>query len=320
MRILLWHVHGSWTTSFVQGSHEYVLPVLPDRSPDGLGRARSWDWPSSVLEVAPEHLTDAAPDLVILQRPHEAGLLHQWTGLRVGADVPAVYLEHNTPVGDVPLTRHPMADQDRIPVAHVTHYNSLFWDCGTAATVVIEHGVVDPGLRYTGELPHAAVVTNDPVRRMRFVGADLYARFARVAPLDVFGMRVDGLPKALGLGSRLTAYEDLAQEEMHQQVARRRVYLHTTRWTSLGLSLIEAMHLGLPVVGLATTEASRAVPAAAGIVSADVDELAATLRQLVDDPERAREAGVAARAAALQCYGLKRFLDDWDALLERVAG
>ena len=186
--------------------------------------------------------------------------------------------------------------------------------------MVIEHGVVDPGLRYTGELPHAAVVTNDPVRRMRFVGADLYARFARVAPLDVFGMRVDGLPKALGLGSRLTAYEDLAQEEMHQQVARRRVYLHTTRWTSLGLSLIEAMHLGLPVVALATTEASRAVPAAAGIVSADVDELAATLRQLVDDPERAREAGVAARAAALQRYGLKRFLDDWDALLERVAG
>jgi glycosyltransferase involved in cell wall biosynthesis len=202
----------------------------------------------------------------------------------------------------------------------VTHYNALFWDCGTAATVVIEHGVVDPGLRYTGELPHAAVVTNDPVRRMRFVGADLYARFARVAPLDVFGMRVDRLPKALGLGSRLTAYEDLAQEEMHQQVARRRVYLHTTRWTSLGLSLIEAMHLGLPVVALATTEASRAVPAAAGIVSADVDELAATLRQLVDDPERAREAGLAARAAALQRYGLKRFLDDWDALLERVAG
>jgi glycosyltransferase involved in cell wall biosynthesis len=320
MRILLWHVHGSWTTSFVQGSHEYVLPVLPDRGPDGLGRARSWDWPSSVLEVAPEHLGDTAPDLVVLQRPHEAELLHQWTGLRAGADVPAVYLEHNTPVGDVPLTRHPMADQDRIPVAHVTHYNSLFWDCGTARTVVIEHGVVDPGLRYTGELPHAAVVTNDPVRRMRFVGTDLYARFAEVAPLDVFGMRVDQLPEALGLGSRLTAYEDLAQEEMHQQVARRRVYLHTTRWTSLGLSLIEAMHLGLPVVALATTEASRAVPAAAGIVSADVDELAATLRQLVDDPERAREAGLAARAAALQRYGLKRFLDDWDALLERVAG
>jgi hypothetical protein len=320
VRILLWHVHGSWTTSFVHGSHDYVLPLLPDRSADGLGRARSWDWPVSAREHTPEQLAEARPDVVILQRPHEAELLQRWTGLRAGVDVPAIYLEHNTPVGDVPLTRHPLADQPRIPIAHVTHYNSLFWDCGSTPTTVIEHGVVDPGLRYTGELAHAAVVTNDPVRRLRFVGTDLYARFAEVAPLDVFGMRVDQLPDALGLGPRLRAYEDLPQEQMHEQVARRRVYLHTTRWTSLGLSLIEAMHLGLPVVALATTEASRAVPPGAGIVSADVNELAAALRELIHDPVRAREAGLVARAAALQRFGLKRFLDDWDVLLERVAG
>ena len=320
MRILLWHVHGSWTTSFVQGTHEYVLPVLPDRGPDGLGRATSWEWPASVVEVGPESLSDEPPDLVILQRPHETELLRRWTGLRVGRDVPAIYLEHNTPVGDVPLTRHPMADQATVPIAHVTHFNSLFWDAGSAATTVIEHGVVDPGLRYTGELPHAAVVTNDPVRRMRFVGTDLYASFAAVAPLDVFGMRVDQLPDALGLGERLSAYEDLTQEQMHAAVAQRRVYLHTTRWTSLGLSLIESMHLGMPVVVLATTEASRAVPAAAGVVSADVQELRQALRTLVAEPERAREMGRAARATALERYGLKRFLDDWDALIERVAG
>jgi hypothetical protein len=320
MRILLWHVHGSWTTSFVQGTHEYVLPVLPDRGPDGLGRATSWEWPTSVAEVGPEGLGDEPPDLVILQRPHEAELLRRWTGLRAGQDVPAIYLEHNTPVGDVPLTRHPMADQAKVPIVHVTHFNSLFWDAGSAATTVIEHGVVDPGLRYTGELPHAAIVTNDPVRRMRFVGTDLYASFAAVAPLDVFGMRVDQLPDALGLGERLSAYENLTQEQMHAAVAQRRVYLHTTRWTSLGLSLIESMHLGMPVVVLATTEASRAVPAAAGVVSADVGELRQALRTLVAEPELAREMGRAARTTALERYGLKRFLDDWDALIERVAG
>lgn len=320
MRILLWHVHGSWATSFVQGVHDYVVPVLPDRGQDGLGRATSWDWPASVVERGPETLADEPLDLVVLQRPHEAQLLQEWTGLRAGVDVPAVYLEHNTPVGDVPLTRHPMADQTRVPVVHVTHFNALFWDCGSASTTVIEHGVVDPGLRYTGELPRAAVVTNDPVRRMRFVGTDLYPAFAEVAPLDVFGMRVDQLPRALGLGDRLTAYEDLPQEQMHAEVARRRVYLHTTRWTSLGLSLIEAMHLGLPVVVLDATEAARAVPPGAGVVSADVGELAGALRALMADPDLARSTGLAARAAALQRYGLKRFLDDWDALIGRVAG
>ena len=50
MRILLWHVHGSWTTAFVQGPHRYIVPVVPDRGPDGRGRAQTWDWPSSVVE------------------------------------------------------------------------------------------------------------------------------------------------------------------------------------------------------------------------------------------------------------------------------
>ena len=34
-------------------------------------------------------------------------------------------------------------------VVHVTHFNDLFWDCGSTPTVVIEHGIVDPGHRAT---------------------------------------------------------------------------------------------------------------------------------------------------------------------------
>jgi len=75
MRILLWHVHGSWTTAFVQGEHDYVVPVLPGRGPDGVGRARTWDWPSSVRESSPPELRDQDFDLVILQRPSEIALV-----------------------------------------------------------------------------------------------------------------------------------------------------------------------------------------------------------------------------------------------------
>jgi hypothetical protein len=39
---------------------------------------------------------------------------------------------------------------------------------------------------------------------------------------------------------------------------------------------------------------------------------------LVDDPEDARVMGKAARAAALDRYGLSRFLADWDELLAAV--
>jgi hypothetical protein len=319
VRILLWHVHGSWTTAFVQGSHEYLLPVLPERGPDGRGRARTWDWPASVREVTPEELPGLTVDCVLLQRPNEPALLATWTGRRAGHDVPAVYLEHNTPGGDVPFSRHPLADDPAIPIVHVTHFNRLFWDCGSARTMVVEHGIVDPGYHYTGEIPRAAVVVNDPVRRGRAVGTDLIVALADAVPVDVFGMGAAALVDQLGRADdRIRAFDDLPQQRMHHELARRRVYVHTARWTSLGLSLLEAMHLGMPVVAVAATEAVRAVPADAGVLTTDVAELLSVTVDLADDVGRAHELGRRGRAAALARYGLGRFLADWDGVLEDV--
>ncbi|MGP4113604.1 glycosyltransferase [Streptomyces sp. 4N509B] len=319
MNILLWHVHGSWTTAFVQGGHSYTVPVLPDRGPDGLGRARTFDWPDSVTELPPERLRDAEVDVVLLQRPHEAALAERWLGgRRPGRDIPAVYVEHNAPVGDVPATRHPCADRDDLLLVHVTHFNRLFWDSGTTATAVVEHGVVDPGHRYTGELARAAVVVNEPLRRGRVTGTDLLPGLARAAPLDVFGMATADLARSLGVPPDRCRSHELPQRALHDAMARRRVYLHPVRWTSLGLSLVEAMHLGMPVVGLATTEAAVAVPREAGVLTTRPDELAAATAALLRDPDAAHAAGRAARQAALAHYGLKRFLHDWDLLLEEV--
>jgi glycosyltransferase involved in cell wall biosynthesis len=311
MRILIWHVHGSWTTAFVQGRHEYLIPVTSDRGPDGLGRAQTWDWPASALEVTQAEAADADVDVAILQRPHELdGLCEQWLGgRRPGRDVPAVYVEHNTPQGRIAEMRHPAADRPDLPLVHVTHCNDLFWDGGSTPTRVVEHGIVDPGYRYTGELLHAVVVVNEPARRGRVTGTDLLPQLNGRVPLDLFGM---------GAGA-IGGCENLRQEELHTEMARRRAYLHPTRWTSLGLSLIEAMHLGMPVVAVAATEVPEAVPHEAGIVSTDVNELQAGLRRLIDEPEQARAMGEAARKVAIDRFGLERFLADWDSLLEEVA-
>jgi len=311
VNVLLWHVHGSWTTALVAGRHRYLLPVLPDRGPDGRGRARTWKWPESAVEVTPQEAAAADVDVVILQRQEELhGLAEQWLGgRRPGRDVPAVYVEHNAPQGRIAEMRHPAADRPELVLVHVTHFNELFWDAGTTPTRVIEHGIPDPGHRYTGELPRAAVVINEARRRGRVTGTDLLARFAAAAPLDLFGIDAG----ALG------GFEDVPQVRMHAELARRRVYLHPIRWTSLGLSLIEAMQLGMPVVALATTEAPEAIPPTAGVISTRVDALAEALRRFIAEPELACATGAAARHAALERYGLQRFLADWDALLDEVA-
>jgi hypothetical protein len=322
MRLLLWHVHGSWTTAFVQGRHTYLLPVSPGRGPDGRGRARTWDWPATAVEVPPARLCEEQIDAVILQRPAEEELTWRLTGRRPGAEIPAIYVEHDAPWDDVPLTRHPLADRADIQLVHVTHFNELYWDCGSTPVTVIEHGIADPGPLWTGDCVRAGVVVNEPVRRGRYTGTDLLPYFAAAGPLDLFGMGVTGLPAALPgqlEPGRLRTFEDLPQHQMHAELARRRVYLHPFRWTSLGLSLIEAMQMGMPVVAFAVTEAVEAVPPGAGVISTSRQTLRAGLRRLLSDPAEAAELGKRARESALARYGLSRFLADWDRLLAEVA-
>lgn len=308
-RILCWHVHGSYTTSLVHGGHTYYIPVLPDRSADGCGRARTYAWPENAIEVTPDEMRDLDVDVVVLQRPHELDeLAPRWLGRVPGRDVPAVYLEHNAPQGRIAEMRHPAADRPDLTVVHVTHFNDLFWDCGTTPTRVIEHGVVDPGYRYTGDLPRAAVAINEARRRGRVTGTDLLARFAEVIPLDLYGIDAG----ALG------GVDDPPQTLLHAEMPKRRVYLHPMRWTSLGLSLIEAMHLGMPIVALATTEAIEAVPAGCGVISTNIATLTDALRSYATDPEAARADGRRARAYALERYGLDKFLHAWDTLLTEV--
>jgi hypothetical protein len=318
VNVLVWHVHGSWTTAFVRGRHRYLLPTLPERGAWGGGRPAAWNWPDAAVETSPDELAETDVDVVVLQRPEELELAERWLGRRPGRDVPAVYLEHNAPRGHAATTRHPMADRDDLLIVHVTHFNDLMWDVGTAAATVVEHGVVDPGHRYTGELEAAAVCVNEPVRRGRVTGTDLLPRFSGAVPLDVFGMGTDGLGEHLDC-RQVRTVGDLPQNRMHDQMARRRVYLHPLRWTSLGLSLLEAMHLGMPVVALATTEAHEAVPPGTGLCSTDVDRLVRELRALVAEPDRARALGAAGRAHVLSRYGLDRFLAGWDAVLDRVS-
>jgi glycosyltransferase involved in cell wall biosynthesis len=272
-----------------------------------------------VTDVDLRHLDADSVDAVVLQRPEEIEEVARRLHRRPGQDLPAVYVEHNTPKGEVPFTTHPMSGQSAIPLVHVTHFNSLFWDNGSAPVVVIEHGVKDPGYLYTGDIPELAVVVNEPVRRGRVTGTDLLPHFAAAAPLQVFGMGAEKLHLATGIPrARMRICGDLQAPQLHASVARCRAYVHPLRWTSLGLALLEAMHLGAPVLVLASTEASRAVPPDAGAVSTNIDELVSAAGFLLRHPEEARQRGLQAREAALARYGLARFLNDWESLLSEL--
>jgi glycosyltransferase involved in cell wall biosynthesis len=318
MKVLAWHVHGSWMTAFVSGPNTYLLPVLPGRGADGRGRARTWDWPKSATELGPAELRQTPFDVVVLQRPEEITRLHRWTGLRAGIDVPAVYVEHNTPSLSAG-PRHPLADRGDITIVHVTRFNELMWDCGAAPTRVIEHGIIDPGHLYTGHSERIAVVVNEPVRRWWVAGTDQVVKLAARLPLEVYGMGMAALLEWLpDLTDHL--HDDVPQHAMHTMLSANRGYFHPYRWTSLGLSLIEAMTIGMPVLAFPATAAPESIPADAGVLSSNPDVLVAVARRWLADPDEAYERGSAGRRHALEHFGLQRFLTDWQQLLKEVAG
>lgn len=302
--------------SFVSGHHRYLLPVTPDGGVDGRGRCGR-HWPGT-HEVPVDRLRDSDVDVVVLQRPEELELTQRWLGRRPGLDVPAIYVEHNAPRPYAATSVHPLSERSDIPVVHVTDFNRLMWDNGRAPTVVVNHGLADPGSLYVGDIPAAATMINEPVRRWRVVGADLLGQLGVVVPIDVWGIGTTELNETPHRRAGVTGLGDLPTDRLLPEVARRRVYLHTPRWTSLGLSLAEAMLLGMPVVAVASTMAPLVVPEEAGVVSADVATLGRALANLLADKAAAEIAGKAARSFALTYFSLDRFLSQWDDIIESL--
>ncbi len=131
-------------------------------------------------EVTPAQLADEPVDVVVLQRPRDLELAAA-LARRPPASRPSTS-STTARAASVPRTRHPLADRADMPLVHVTHFNALMWDSGRAPTTVIEHGVVDPGPLWTGELARLGVVVNEPARRGRLVGTDLMPGLRRGSP------------------------------------------------------------------------------------------------------------------------------------------
>lgn len=311
LRILTWHVHGNYLWYLSHVPHEIVLPVRPGRPHGYGGRSGAFPWPATVREVPADRIAEVDVDVVVYQA-HRHWLIdrHEVLSPRQRA-VPQVVIEHDPP-REVPTdTRHPVDDPHAL-IVHVTAFNELMWDCGATPTTVIEHGVVVPvGVRYLGHLARGITVVNGLAQRGRRLGADVFARAREQVPLDLVGMESERLG---GLG-------EVRPPDLAAVMAAYRFYFHPVRYTSLGLSLCEAMTIGVPVVGLATTELPTIIDDGRnGFVATDPDRLVDAMRALLDDPDLARAVGAAGRATAAERFSIGRFVRDWDRLMRAVCG
>jgi glycosyltransferase involved in cell wall biosynthesis len=310
LRILTWHVHGSYLYYLARIPHDLYVPVKPGRPPGYVGLPPGgFPWPENVQEVAAEDVPWLELD-VVLSQTHA-----QWLEERAAIlsptqrRLPRIHLEHDPPREHPVDQRHPVDDPDAVLV-HVTAFNDLMWDSGRTPTRVVEHGVVVPDdVRYTGELERGLVLVNDLATRRRRVGADVFRRVRDELPLDLVGLRSESEPGGLG---------EVPHDRLPSFQARYRFLFNPIRYTSLALAVCEAMMLGMPVVALATTEYATAIEnGVSGYADTSVERLIDRMRELLADPEEARRLGEGARRTALERFGIERFVRDWNhALVE----
>lgn len=309
LKILTWHVHGSYLYNLVQAPHDFYLPVKEGK-PEGYGgRSGHFPWPDNVFDVPADEVRNGDYDLVLFQSTKNYQVdQHEILSARQRA-LPCIYLEHNTPRPHPTDTRH-WVDDPNVLLVHCAYFNQIMWDNNRTPTMVIPHGVVVPSdLRWSGELDRGISVVNGIERRGRLAGFDLFQRYQARLPLDLAGM---GSEKFGGLG-------DLPHRKLHEAETHYRFFFNPIRYTSMPLAVIEAMMLGLPIVCLATTELPRAIPnGEAGFVSNNLDEIEDGMRRLVADHRLAARMGARAREVAREQFGIERFVRDWGMAFERA--
>jgi glycosyltransferase involved in cell wall biosynthesis len=307
LRILTWHVHGNYLYYLSQVPHDFYLVTRPPdaegRVPPGYaGKVGALPWGDNVHEVPSDAVAGQTFDAVLFQsRTH-------WEQDRATVlsaaqrALPTIYLEHDPPQDHPTNTRHWVQDPN-VLLVHVTPFNALMWDSGVTPTRVIEHGVHLPvPACYSGELARGIVVVNHLRKRGRRLGADVFDALRCQVPLDLVGM---GAQDAGGIG-------EIGNLDLPAVCARYRFFFNPIRYTSLGLSVVEAMTIGMPIVGLATTEMTTVIQNGHnGYVDTRPDVLAGVMQALLRDPALARRWGEAAQETARTRFGIDRFVADW---------
>jgi hypothetical protein len=323
LNILTWHTHGSYLYYLSQAPHEFHVLAKPGRPPGYGGRCGPFPFGTNVHDLPVEQARTRAFDCILFQEDHQWEKDQYEFLTPAQRALPRIYLEHDPPAiavtgGAAPVrggkpgtawptdTRH-LVDDPGMLLVHVTPFNALMWDSGRTPTRVIEHGVAIPaGVRYAGDVARGLVITNHLARRGRRMGADLFAALRAELPLDLLGMAAHELG---GLG-------EIDHPALPAFIARYRFLFSPVRYSSLSLSTLEAMMVGLPVVALATTEMATVIEhGISGFAVTDTRQLASCMLALLNDAGLARRLGEGARRTALDRFSIDRFSADWDAAL-----
>lgn len=301
LRIFTWHVHGTYLYYLSQGNFDLYIPVDEKKTSRFAGRGETFPFGANVIEVAVEQVKELEFDLILFQ-DDDNYFIHQYEILsEAQRELPRIYIEHDPPWKHPSKENHPV-DNKNVMLVHVTSFNRLMWDNHGLNVKVISHGVMPSVNEYSGHIPRGIVVINNLPMRGRLLGYDIFEEIRKEIPLDLIGMGTEDY----GIG-------EILHPQLPEFISKYRFFFNPIRYTSLGLAVCEAMMLGIPVVGLATTEMPLIIQnGVSGFIHNDLDYLIAKMKLLINDPDLARNIGNEGKKVAESKFDITRFTREWE--------
>lgn len=304
-KIFTWHIHGSYLFYLSQGDYDICIPVTPDRDEGYYGRGLTFPFGRNVIEIPASEVKDQQFDLILFQTDRNYEHDQYEILSEEQRKLPRVFLKHDPPPT---LNSRLVMDDPDVMIVHVTDFNQLMWDNNGLETRVIQHGVTDNGYLWNGDLKKGIVVINNMTPRGRNLGTDVFKRVKEKLPIDIIGMGTEDLGGKEVLHPYLPAF-----------MADYRFFLNPIRYSSMPLSLCEAMMAGMPVVALSVTELPMVIRNGEnGFIHNDIDYLISKMQLLLEDFETARQLSINSRITAQEKFSIKRFINEWTKVFDEV--
>lgn len=308
LRIFTWHIHGAYLYYLSLGDYDIYIPYDEQRSDRYVGRGNTYPFGPNVIEVPAQEVKNITFDIILYQCDENFLVDQEQILSPTQRKLPRIYIEHDPPWEHPTDALHPVNDP-AVTLVHVTHFNHLMWKADLPDIRVISHGVTTGDTQYKGTIKKGIVVINNLPERGRMLGFDIFNKVREVVPLDLVGMGAEDY----GIG-------EILHPELPDFISQYRFFFNPIRYTSLGLSICEAMMIGMPVVGLATTELSTVISnGKSGYVHTDIDYLIDKMNLLLQVPSVAYDISHAASERAKELFDIRRFTSEWTQLfMEKV--
>lgn len=296
-RIFTWPVHQSYLFELAKGDFEIYIPN---------GQSENFQSQfldkKNVIETDVASIKDLQLDCILFQDEYSYQTAQYEVLSPQQRELPKIYLEHNPPKQHPTNAKHVVEDVD-VQLVHVNHYNALMWDNNLVPVTVIENGVNENDASFTGENACGIVVFEEDPADDRVTGMDIFGQVKEALQLEI-----------IQIGKKSITYQNLAEK-----LSPYRFLFCPNRYASPGFAVQQAMMIGMPVVGLATTDLPTIISnEVSGFVHSDLQYLIQKMQRLIEDHSLAVQLGANARSFALENFSSNRFLAEWKQLIRRT--